>query len=123
MELEREFMANLGKDWLSIDDQKNRDKFIGGKITNEDRGKVEFYRWIHYKPKEYYLYIDFEKRIATTWTGQILGKVFSGSAYRSNFGDIRRNIDIIGNNGIKYHGTYYQSVGDWATVRAYKNTK
>lgn len=108
------------KNYLTPEEQKKiRKKF--GKITNEMRSAVEVYKFKKQKPKTYFLYVDIKNRNAITWTGQKLGKIFAGCSYRSNFGDMRTPIDVVGINGVKYHGFYFQSAGDYARITAYKN--
>lgn len=98
-------------------------------VTNEERSAVEFYYWQNDKPAKYFLYIKkeneagngiYSRGVATTWTGQELGKVIFGREYKSAFGDIRQSIDVIGNNGLKYYGTFYKSAGDYARIKARK---
>jgi hypothetical protein len=86
--------------------------------TNEERAAMEVYEWHHDKPTEYFLYI--KDRIATTWTGEKLGTVSFKNEWRSNMGDVRISIDVRGTNGVKYHGIYYKSAGDYARITAYK---
>ena len=90
------------------------------KITNELRSKIETYEFMQDKPDRYFIYIDEKENVATTWTGDKLGIVHFGKEYRSNMNDKRINIDVIGINGIKYHGTYFKSSGDYARIKAYK---
>lgn len=116
----KEYLKSKGKNYLTPDEQKYIKSELGYCITNDDRSNVELYYFMKERPKKYFLYINEEKRTATTWTGEKLGTVYMGSTYTSNFGDKRRNIDVIGINGIKYHGTFYKSSGDYARVIAYK---
>lgn len=92
-------------------------------VTNELRSALEVWQWLNDEPKEYFLYIYTKEGYnnATTWMGDVLGKVYFGREYRSNFGDVRVPIDVHGTNGIKYHGTYYKGTGDYARIKAYKN--
>lgn len=117
----REFLKEKGKNWLSAEESKQIDREMGYGVTNEMRSNVEVYRFMKEKPKKYFLYIGHAEREATTWTGQKLGRVLMGHAYHSNFGDIRIPIDVIGINGVKYHGTYFKSAGDYARITAYRN--
>ena len=118
---EREFMKALGKNSLNSDEQKQRDEFCGIAISNELRSQVELYEFHYKKPEKYFLYIDSKNWSANNWMGEKLGRVSFGREYRSGFGDIRQSIDVYGINGIKYHGTFYKSSGDYARIKAYKN--
>jgi hypothetical protein len=57
----------------------------------------------------------------TTWTGQILGygHVYA-NVQRSNWGDKRQTVWMLGVNGCCYWGTYYKSAGDYARMTMYK---
>ena len=92
---------------------------------------LEVFEFMRDKPAKYFLYIEDLRNqpghdgwkipgIATTWTGQKLGNVHFGREWTSNAGDKRIPIDFYGINGIKYHGTFYKSAGDYARVTAYK---
>lgn len=61
----------------------------------------------------------FDVEVAT-FTGAVLGTGKLGSAYRSNFGDLRRPIRFLGINGVEYFGTYFEGAGDYCRVRAIK---
>jgi hypothetical protein len=89
-------------------------------VTNEERSLMEKYLWMRDKPKKYSLYINREKGIATTWTGQRLGRIHLGSKFRDNFGGVRQPVWVYGDNGVDYQGTYFTSTGDVATIRALK---
>ncbi len=56
-----------------------------------------------------------------TWMGDILGRAVLWHTWKSNFGDTRVSIDVWGINGIKYHGFYYKSAGDYCRITAYKD--
>ena len=91
--------------------------------TNRLRSAVEVYEWMTNPPARYFLYIketEYMRGSATTWTGEFLGHVFMGDVYRSNFGDKRQQITVVGTNGRKYHGIYYKSAGDYARVKLAK---
>jgi hypothetical protein len=95
-------------------------------ITNEERSKLEVYEFVHNPPDKYFLYINQEKRLATTWTGDKLGEVTFGREYSSPaFGAFSRRIPItvVAINGKVYHGTYYKSSGDYARIKAKKESK
>lgn len=89
-------------------------------VNNELRTKIEVWEFIHEKPNKYMVYVNETTRKATTWTGEVLGNVFFGTEYRSNMGDKRQPIDVIGINGIKYYGTFFKSAGDYAMINAKK---
>lgn len=89
-------------------------------VDNDLRGKIEVYEFMQDKPKKYFLYINEDTMQATTWGGESLGNVHFGKEYRSNMGDKRQSIDVFGINGVKYHGIYYKSSGNYAIIKAYK---
>ena len=78
---------------------------------------MEVWEFKNDPPTDYFLYVG---KDAHTWTGQHLDNVSFGREYRSNFGDVRQPIDVYGINGIKYHGIFYKSTGDYARINAYK---
>ena len=88
--------------------------------SNTIRSKWEVRQFKRNKPSKYFLYICEKTKTATTWTGEKLGRVDFGVKYQDNFGGSRIPIDVFGINGIKYHGTYYQSAGDYARITAFK---
>lgn len=116
--VKHEYLKQHKKNWLS---KEECDKLP--QVTNEERSNVEFYYWQHTKPSSYFLYINEEKKLATTWTGQELGKVSFGKEYKSIFRDTRQSITVYGNNGLIYHGTYYKSAGDYARIKQFKGKK
>jgi hypothetical protein len=88
---------------------------------------IEIYEFINDPPDRYFAYIK-EPEIGnmgemTTWTGEKLGNALLWNTWRSNFGDTRVSIDVWGINGIKYHGFYYKSAGDYCRIKAYKGQK
>jgi hypothetical protein len=95
---------------------------------NKETSRKEVEGWKANPPDKYFLYIQDTggkgpwhlEGQATTWTGDILGTVRFGREYRSNFGDKRVPVVVFGNNGVKYHGTYYKSAGDYARIRRHK---
>lgn len=92
------------------------------KVDNDLKAKIEEYEFVKFPPEKYFLYVDFEKKIVTTFTGVKLGHiVWANRPYYSNFGDKRIGIDVYGINGKKYHGTYYVGAGDYARIKMYKN--
>jgi hypothetical protein len=88
------------------------------KVTNDLRSAIEVYEFMEDKPDRYFMYINESKRIATTWTGQILGTVHFGKEFRSNMGDVRVAVMVFSINSLDYFGTYYKSSGDYARVKA-----
>ena len=93
---------------------------FANEVTNELKAKIEVWEFLHDKPRNYFLYIDEETRKATNWTGEFLGNVHFGNVYTSNMGDERQSIDVFGINGLKYHGIYFKSSGNYARIKAYK---
>lgn len=89
-------------------------------VTNEERGEVELYDFVHNPPEKYFVYINQEKRTAGTFPGNVLGSVVFGKEYYSCFGDKRQSVWIHAINGKTYAGTYYKSAGDYALVKALK---
>ncbi len=96
---------------------------------NRQLQEEELAHWHGEKPTKYFAYIKsevspvnshFTRHTCTTWLGGTLGKVYAGEAYRNNFGDTRRAITVYGNNGIRYHGTWYSDY-DYCRITAYKN--
>lgn len=91
------------------------------KVSNEERAQLEVRRFMLEKPDKYFLYINEEKRTASTWmSAYVLGSVTFGREWRDNFGGRRVPVTIHAVNGITYHGTYYRSSGDYARVKAAK---
>lgn len=90
------------------------------RVTNEERSALEVYEFIHDPPAKYFLYINEEKRMATTWTGETLGRIELGQPYRDNFGGRRVPVRIHAINGRTYAGTYFTSAGSYARVKLCK---
>jgi hypothetical protein len=88
--------------------------------TNEMRSACEVYEFCVTPPERYFLYINREKKVATTWTGDVLGQVYFGTQWRDNFGGTRVPITVRAINGKTYHGTYYKSSGDYARIKLSK---
>lgn len=86
-------------------------------ITNSLRSAIETWEFKIKPPQKYFIYVNLEKKVVTTWTGQVLGNITSiGKEYRSNMGDIRIPIRFKGINTLTYSGTFYKSAGDYARV-------
>jgi hypothetical protein len=93
--------------------------------TNDEISSIEVYEFVNNPPDKYFGYIKTPEignmGEMITWTGENLGSVLLWNTWRSNFGDTRVSIDVWGINGIKYHGFYYKSAGDYCRIQAYKN--
>lgn len=88
--------------------------------NNTERSQIETYEFIVNPPESYFLYINQEKRTATTWTGEVLGVVTFGNEWRDNFGGKRVPVTIQAINGKTYHGTYFKSAGSYARIKMSK---
>lgn len=87
-------------------------------VTNEERSSLEVFDFVATPPDKYFLYIDEQKRTATTWTGETLGTVSFGREFRDNFGGKRVPVTVYAVNRVVYCGTYFRSAGNYARVRA-----
>lgn len=104
---------------------------------NRETSQREVAEWLANPPERYFAYVKprenmetmgcsppdtrYLRGTITTWMGDELGIVFGGLPYRDNFGGTRVSIDVVGNNGIIYFGTYYKSSGDYCRIRRYAN--
>lgn len=88
--------------------------------SNEERSALEIFEFQRDKPDRYFFYVSRDKGLATTWTGEELGRVTFGRTYRDNFGGERVAITFHAITGDTYHGTYYKSSGDYARVKKTK---
>jgi hypothetical protein len=91
--------------------------------TNEERSKIEVADFNREQPDKYFLYIDAKKRIATTFTGELLGVVTFGREYECpGFyrPSTRVPVRIQAINGCEYFGTYFKSSGDFARIKKCK---
>lgn len=87
-------------------------------VTNELRSAIETWEFKIKPPQKYTVYVNLEKRVVTTWMGQVLGNItFIGKEYTSNMGDKRINIRFKGINTLTYSGIFYKSSGDYAHVK------
>ena len=83
--------------------------------------QVEVYEFVTNPPDRYFAYVNLDKRIITTWTGDKLGDItFRSAPHTSNMGDVRVNIRVKAVNGLNYAGTFYQSAGDYCRIRKVK---
>lgn len=102
-------------------------------VSNDDRSAIERFEFCAAVPFSYFLYIALPEGatverarvmgasgLATTWTGERLGRVTFGRPYHDNFGGKRVPVWIDAINGRCYHGTYFQSAGDYARVKLTK---
>lgn len=90
-------------------------------LTNEQRSAVEVYDFVNDPPQKYFAYVSEKTMTITTWMGNLLGKITRvGDTYRCLFGDTRRSIHVLGVNGLRYYGVYYQSSGDYCLLTANK---
>jgi len=99
-------------------------------VSNDMRGKVEQYEFLHNPPEKYTLYYS-ERAInetgsfqtwGTTWNGEILGRIHTRKEWRDNFGGKRVSFTMSGINGKSYHGTYYKSAGDYCRIKLSKKS-
>lgn len=98
------------------------------RISNEEVSLIEVYQFINDPPEKYFAYVKGYRGYCSvgelvTWTGDKLGTVTFGVKYRDNFGGIRVPIRVQAINGRVYHGTYFESSGDYARIRVCKDTK
>jgi hypothetical protein len=91
----------------------------------------EVYEWLQHPPTRYFAYVKVTRNaqgystgsgVLTTWTGDILGTVQLGRRYSTGgfARSTRRSITVVGTNGVKYHGTYYESSGDYCRIKRNK---
>jgi hypothetical protein len=113
--------------WIVIEAHEQTTCPADARITNEERSAIEVYEFCTTPPEKYFLYINAEKKLATTWTGDKLGDVTFGRAYQSpgfgGFASTRVPVTIAAINGRTYHGTYFKSSGDYARVKLSKGSK
>src|SRR5574343_587307 len=115
--LSERFRTKHKRNWLSQRESEVIDIVSGIKVDNNFRSAVEKYSFIKEKPLSYFMYISNENK-GITWMGDVLtGQVYFGKEYRDNFGGKRIPISFTGINGVKYHGTYYKSAGDYCIVK------
>jgi hypothetical protein len=96
---------------------------VNARITNEERSTLEVYDFLSTPPDRYFLYVNPEKGVATTWTGATIGRIALGPVYEvPAFGrpSTRQSIHVWAINGKEYFGTYYKSSGDYARVKIKK---
>lgn len=85
--------------------------------NDEEWSSCEVFEFCNDPPIRYFLYIDQSKGLATTWTGEPLGRVSFGKEFRDNFGGKRIPVTIRAINGCVYHGYYFKSSGSYARVK------
>ena len=98
-------------------------------VSNIRRSVREVQLWKSEKPQRYLAYVSqvehmgahFTRGKLTTWMGDTLGVVQFRNEWTDNFGGKRVSIVVVGNNGVRYHGTYYKSSGDYCRITAYKD--
>ena len=91
-------------------------------LTNAQRSAVEVYDFVNDPPQKYFAYVSKETMTVRTWIGDSLGRItWLGKSYSCLFGDTRRAINILGVNGLTYHGVYYESSGDYCRLTANKH--
>ena len=85
----------------------------------------EIYAWLYQPPVKVVAYVKvtadrqgYGACELTTWTGETLGRGQLGRRYHTGgcARSTRRSIRIVGTNGKHYHGTYYESSGDYARL-------
>lgn len=89
------------------------------RISNEERSAIEVYEFHTDPPIRYFAYVNVERKIITTWTGDQLGQIAYFGPRFSLFGNkwnYARRIRVVGDNGLIYHGTYYESAGDYCRL-------
>jgi hypothetical protein len=92
-------------------------------VTNEEQSSLELFEFVTNPPEKYFLYVNEQQRMATTWTGEKLGEVRFGREYKDNWGRKRVPVTVYSVNGYVYSGTYYRSAGDYARVKASKTQR
>lgn len=94
--------------------------------TTEQRGELELYEFIVNPPDKYFLYVNERSGNATTFAGNVLGRVVFGRKYKSTGfgrGSTRVPVTVHGVNGVKYSGTYFESAGSYARVKRMKSKR
>ena len=90
-------------------------------VSNDERSALEVFDFVSNPPERYFLYINEETRTATTWTGDLLGRVLFGREYScpafGGWPSKRVPITVLAINGRKYHGTYFKSSGNYARIK------
>jgi hypothetical protein len=109
--------------------------------TNDETSALEVFEFVRDKPEKYFAYVrepnagtygrsSFDRARALyagtgalqTWTGENLGTMQFGAAFRDNFGGIRVPVSVKAINGSVYHGTYFFSAGDYCRLKKAKAT-
>ena len=92
-------------------------------MNNTERSRREVAAFVKDQPADYFCYVNVDKRIVTTWTGEKLGDVLRlGHKFRCGFwpGADRQSIKFRGINGRTYAGFYFCGSGDYCRVKACK---
>lgn len=100
-------------------------------VTNKEVSAVEVFEFLRDKPTRYFAYVKGfnpkynrwgggESGELTTWTGEHLGTITFGRRYVLPNGSARVPVRVQAINGLAYHGTYFESSGDYARLRACK---
>lgn len=96
-------------------------------ITNDERSAIELYEWKRDNPQHYVVYVstgtlnNYRNGRATTWTGDLLGRVVLHRKSYSPVGGVFWVITVYGSNGISYYGRWFYQSGDAAVIHAHKN--
>jgi len=117
---ENDFLKRLGKDWLTKDEQRKRNKYVGGTITNSMRSRLEIHDILTEKPNEIYVYVDVKQKALVTFIGEKIADITAFTKpYRSQKGDVRTNIKTIIDD-TPYTGVYFISDGNFAILKKVK---
>lgn len=103
-----------------IPTEVTKDFPYASEVNNDLRSKIEKYEFLSQEPIKYFIYVSEKNKTATTWTGQKLGDVTFGRAFKSNMGDMRVPISVKALNGLNYYGTFFKSAGDYAVIKKSK---
>ena len=92
------------------------------RVTNEEKGWLEAYRFEHSRPEAYTAYLASDGKSLTTFPGQTLTRTISGlTPRRVGFGGAERlYFRAVGINGVSYWG-FAMGRGAYARMYAMKN--
>lgn len=85
-------------------------------ISNDEVSNMEVYEFVQDPPDRYVAYVDLQKKIITTWTGETLGTITLKSKITRGYW-----IRATGINGLRYCGSFYPSAGDYIRLRKTKS--